>query len=147
MARSRKKKRRTIPAAALCLVLALVTCVMGAVALLYNSDGAFTLPVIAGTGPSAARPGLSGASQPVSEPPSGQAAEPQGGEEPPPQQIPKTEPPSELRAVTIKPGRDFPAEGSADALKAGIDRALEEAKNLTMNGIVIDTLSEDGSVS
>ena len=147
MARSRKKKRRTMPAAALCLVLALVTCVMGAVALLYNSDGTFTLPVIAGTGPSAARPGLSGASQPVSEPPSGQSVElQQGGEEPPPQQIPKAEPPSELRAVTIKPGRDFPAVGSASALKAGIDQALQEAKNLTMNGIVIDTLSEDGSV-
>ena len=74
-----------MPAAALCLVLALVTCVMGAVALLYNSDGTFTLPVIAGTGPSAARPGLSGASQPVSEPPSGQSVElQQGGEEPPP---------------------------------------------------------------
>ncbi len=128
-------------------MLALMTCVMGVVALLYNQDGTFTLPVLAATGPSAARPGLMTSSfepTPPNEPPPAQDNE-QGEEETAPPAS-KAAPPDELRAVTVKPGRDFPATGDADTLKAGIDKAIKQAKALTMNGLVIDPLADDGSV-
>ena len=60
--------------------------------------------------------------------------------------IEKTVVPDEVRAVTIKAGRDFKAGGDSEKLKKSIDEAIEEAKSLKMNTIVIDTLTEDGKV-
>lgn len=54
--------------------------------------------------------------------------------------------PEELRAVTLKPGVDFPVTGSDEEIAAGIDKALNAALNLTMNAVVIDTLGADGNV-
>ncbi|PWM26156.1 MAG: hypothetical protein DBX44_00995 [Oscillospiraceae bacterium] len=134
-----------MPAAVLCLALALVTCVMGAVALQYNGDGRFALPTIAASGPSAARPGMILSSEPSVQPEQPDESVPEGeGEASEP--VEKTQPPQELRAVTIKPGRDFSVEGDAASIREGIDQAIDQAVQLTMNGLVIDTLGSDGSV-
>ena len=54
--------------------------------------------------------------------------------------------PEELRAVTLKPGVDFPVTGSDEEITAGIAKAMNAALDLTMNAVVIDTLDSDGSV-
>lgn len=54
--------------------------------------------------------------------------------------------PDELRAVTLKPGVDFSITGTAEEITAEIDKAIKCASDLTMNAIVIDTLTDDDSV-
>ena len=60
--------------------------------------------------------------------------------------VEKKQPPEELRAVMIKPGRDFSFTDDAEKLKGNIDKSLENAAELKMNTVVIDTLCNDGSL-
>ncbi|MCL2580643.1 MAG: N-acetylmuramoyl-L-alanine amidase [Oscillospiraceae bacterium] len=53
--------------------------------------------------------------------------------------------PAEMRGVFLVPGQDFLRDpnASADALRAEVDAAINDAKNLTMNTVVIQTRYED----
>jgi len=67
-------------------------------------------------------------------------------EEPAPVIVEKAVPPAELRAVMIKPSRDFSASASQDKQQESINEALDAAEELKMNAVVIDTLTDDGAV-
>ena len=60
--------------------------------------------------------------------------------------VEKKQPPEELRAVMIKPGRDFSIKDDPEKLKKEINSALENAAELKMNTVVIDTLCDDSSL-
>lgn len=58
--------------------------------------------------------------------------------------VPQREMPSEMRAVTIKAGREFSLDGDTEEIKSEIDLAISQALEMTMNTLVIDPVSEDG---
>ncbi len=63
-----------------------------------------------------------------------------------PAAVEKVTPPDELRAVTIKPGRDFLTSASQEKQQKSIDEALDAAEELKMNAVVIDTLTDEAAV-
>ncbi len=122
----------------LCITLVLLTAATGVFAVLANRTDS---PLFAN------KAAFSWGDKSSSAPPQAQANEPGAAEEaddtpPAAQKIF----PEELRAVTLKPGVDFPVTGSDAEIADGIDKAINAALDLTMNAIVIDTLDADGSV-
>ncbi|MFV0498285.1 MAG: N-acetylmuramoyl-L-alanine amidase [Candidatus Fimivivens sp.] len=129
------KKRKKYMALVLCITLVLLTAATGVLALLANdSDSPLfgNKTVSVGAEPSSLEVQSSEAVSTSSE-----------------SDMQPTAPkvfPNELRAVTLKPGVDFPVTGSDEDITAGIDKAINAALDLTMNAVVIDTLDNDGNV-
>ncbi|HWP50675.1 MAG TPA: N-acetylmuramoyl-L-alanine amidase [Clostridia bacterium] len=126
----------------LCVTLVLLTAATGVLAVLANKDNSPLFVNKAAIGE-----GRQSSSTAQSEPISGG-----GSDTPDASSVPDAQPaaqkifPDELRAVTLKPGVDFPVTGSDEEIAAGIDKAINAAQALTMNAVVIDTLGADGNV-
>ncbi|WMJ84779.1 N-acetylmuramoyl-L-alanine amidase [Oscillospiraceae bacterium MB24-C1] len=130
----RTKKRKKHMAIFLCMTLVLLTAATGVLALLANdTDSPLFVNKAAFGG------GRQSSSEVQSEATSASSA-------PDAQPIAQKVFPDELRAVTLKPGVDFPVTGSDEEMAAGIDKAINAALDLTMNAVVIDTLDNDGNV-
>lgn len=146
MARRVRRKKKNI-VALLCAALALMTVGIGAVAVLAAGDAPFALnkAQIAVKLPERNEGSLLDGDKASSEQGAESGGSSEGGENP--QKTAKDKLfPDELRAVTIKAGVDFSLSGDEQKQRASIDAALEEVAGLTMNAVVIDTLSESGKL-
>lgn len=128
----------------LCITLVLLTAATGVLAVLANKGDSTVFASFTNKGPfGGGRPSSSAAS---GEPSSTAETTPENPENPDDEPAAQKIFPNELRAVTLKPGVDFPVKGSDAEIAAGIGKAIEAARALTMNAIIIDTLDSDGSV-
>lgn len=142
----RKQKKRAVSAVIVCLLLGILTAGTGIAA--YLTTGGFPpVPDLFSTAsPSRSDGGAVSVSQedevlPVID----------GGEDDGPEDAGDAEPvsvnrPGEFRAVVLKSGVDYDAAGDVEANQALIDRAVLDAKEMTMNTIVIDTATVGGAV-
>ncbi len=145
----RKPKKRTVSAAAACLSLAILTAAAGIAAYLTMGDFPPISNPFSSASPSESDGGAASLS-PGEEilPVIGEDEGESGGEsaETGAEQTAEANRPSEFRAVTLKAGVDYDAAGDEAENKALIDQALADAKEMTMNTIVIDTVTADGEV-
>ena len=129
MARPRRKKpQKKLLVILLCITLVLLTAATGVLAVVQQKGG---LPIF---------------DKLQAEKPASSSSESAQVEEEAPQTVPQKRFPEELRAVTIKPGVDFKLSGKAEKISAQIDSAIQSAIDLTMNAVVLDTLSTEGKV-
>lgn len=139
MVARRTKKRKKHMAIFLCIILVLLTAATGLFAVLANRSGSTSF---------ANKAAFSWENKASSEASGAQESEPDATDTPEDDIEPIAEKifPDELRAVTLKPGVDFPVTGSDEEISKGIDEAVNAALDLTMNAVVIDTLDSDGNV-
>lgn len=121
-------KNKRMKSAWLCAALVLLTVASGVVAYLATDQSiAFTLPTFA---PKEPRPPVSSPLPDISETV---------------ETVVKTELPVEMRAATIKAGREFSLTAPVEEIKEQIDTAIAQAVELTMNTLLLDPTCSAGS--
>ena len=122
-------KNQKIKVVWVCIALVVLTLAIGGIAYFSTgqlSDFGFSKPV-------AAQPNIT--PQPSQSP---------DGESEQSQPVEKIALPGELRAVTIKAGREFSLSVPVEQMKEQIDDAIAKAIELTMNAVVLDPVTADG---
>ncbi len=138
MAGRKKKQNPRRLAAVLCMVMCMVTAALCAVAVLGGKG-------ISGLSEMAAQ--LSFPKEEAEKSSSGEHVSSGSTSGESDAQAPLSSVPSEIRAVTLRAGEDFPARGDESAVKPAIDDALAAVEQMeVMNAVVIETRTADGTV-
>lgn len=137
----RRRKNRTAIAVLLTSVILAVTLAAGGAAV-YFTDGGFTFPAFLEAGEKSES---SAPQEPESEPEESEAPPEEAEEEKPAPEPVKQ--PDELRAVLLSPGTDFLAgERTPEAVRAELDKAVDDAAALGMNAVVAEVRAGDATI-